>query len=108
MSIQLPRLAVLETQKHVVPKSVHRTAKVGSFEWMGRKVSIELPTLAVMKGWAYLEMLVGPKSVHRTAKVGSSMWTVRKVSIELPALAVMVGAFTTANLGSCIHTFLCG
>ena len=89
-------------------KSVHRTAKVGSFAWTVRKVSIELPALAVLNGWVFLKMLVGPKSVHRTAKVGSCAWTVRKVSVELQALAVLLRAYITANLGSCVHTFLCG
>ena len=90
------------------PKSVHTTAKVGSFEWTVRKVSVELPALAVLKGWVFSKMFVGPKSVRRTAKVGSFTWTVRKVSVELPALAVLMGAFITANAGSSIHTFLCG
>ena len=108
MSIQLPRLAVLKAQKQVGLKSVRRTAKVGSYEWTGRKVSVELPALAVLKGWVFSQMLVGLKSVRRTAKVGSSTWTVRKVSVELPALAVLMGAFITANASSYIRTFLCG
>ena len=73
------------------PKSVHKTASVGSFG--------DHPFLG------------SPKSVHKTAKVGSYARTVRKVSVQLPALAVLVAARKTASVGSFDGTFktaVCG
>ena len=55
MPIKLPRLAVLGALVFDSLKSVHRTAKVGSYAWTVRKV----PALAVL--------VVD----HKTASVGS-------------------------------------
>ena len=119
VTTKLPILAVVVT----LWCRCWKLSKAGSFEstqnrwgfkvsiqlaWMGWKVSVELPALAVLYGFVSFKILVGPKSVHRTAKVSSCGCTVRKVSIELQALAVLLRAYITANLGSCVHTFLCG
>ena len=69
--IKLPRLAVLGAPVFDSLKSVHKTAKVGSYACPVRKVSIKLPALAVLV------------TIH--------FYNLRKVSIKLPRLAVMHG-----------------
>ena len=92
------------------PKSVHKTAKVGSYSWQSRKVSIKLLRSAVFKAprgnlWKgsiellRLAVLWAPRGnlrkvpikLPRSAVLGAPIFILRKVSIKLPRLAVMHG-----------------